>query len=529
MAIVGAVLLALFLSSLDQTVVGTALPRIVTDLHGSDQYSWVVTVYLLTSTITVPIYGKLSDVYGRRPLLMIGIVLFLVGSALSGLSQSITQLILFRALQGLGAGSLFPISLAVVGDIFDARERGRYQGLFGAVFGLSFLLGPLIGGFFTDHVSWHWIFYVNLPIGIAALLVIWTVLPNTRRAEGTRARDFDYLGTTVFTLGVVPLLLGLSNKGTAAADGSLPDWGSFQVGGLLLIGVALLALFVVVELRAKQPIVALGLFRDRTYTASIVATLAIAVGMFAGIIYLPRYYQVVREVSATQSGYETWPLLLGLIGGSVLTGRLISRTGRYRNLVVGSALVLLVGMALMTRIQADTGTLVLWAFMLLVGLGVGPGMSGYTTIVQNVVPPRLMGTATSSLTFFRQVGGSIGLAIAGTVFNQQFAAQLPGSLVAAGVPHDVATRIANSGGRGALTGVGTALHGPSGLAAGVHNAFAAATADIFWVGIVASVVALVAVLFVREVPLRRRSDPVDVDGLAAEPVVAAGMAAEPAA
>jgi len=505
LVVLGAVLMALFLSSLDQTVVGTALPRIVTDLHGSDQYAWVVTVYLLTSTITVPVYGKLSDAYGRKPLLMIGIALFLLGSALSGLSQTIGELIAFRAVQGLGAGALFPISLAIIGDLFDARERGRYQGLFGAVFGLSFLLGPFIGGFLTDKVSWHWIFYVNLPIGIAALFVISTVLHNTRRPE-TRARDFDYLGTAVFTAGMVPLLLGLSNKGNTGPDGTLPGWGSFEVGGLLLIGAALLALFVVIESRARQPIVPLGLFRQRTFSASIAVTLMVAIGMFAAIIYLPRFYQVVRGDSATQSGYETWPLLLGLIGGSVLTGRLISRTGRYRWIIVTSAALLLGGMLLMTNLTATTGDWTLWGMMAVVGLGIGPGMSGYTTIVQNVVPPRLMGAATGTLTFFRQVGGSIGLAIAGTVFNSQFAAQLPVKLVAAGVPQSVADRIANSPSRGSLTGVGAAT-GSRAVVAGVHNAFAAATAEMFWIGVITGVLALVAVLFVKEVPLRRRGDP----------------------
>ncbi len=502
LTVLGAVLLALFLGSLDQTVVGTALPRIVTDLHGSDQYAWVVTVYLLTSTISVPIYGKLSDAYGRKPLLMAGIVLFLIGSALSGLSQSIDQLIAFRAVQGLGAGALFPISLAIVGDLFDARERGRYQGLFGAVFGISFLLGPLVGGLLTDHVSWHWIFYVNVPIGVVALFVIWTVLPNVRRPE-TRARDFDYLGTVVFTAGVVPLLLGLSNKGTTAADGSLPAWTSFEVGGLLLVGIALLALFVFVETRAKQPIVPLELFRERTFSASIGVTLMIAIGMFAAIIYLPRFYQVVRGDSATASGYETWPLLLGLIGGSVVAGRLISRTGRYKFIIVGSAAALLAGMLLMTRLTATTGDWALWGMMLVVGIGIGPGMSGYTTIVQNVVAPRLMGTATGALTFFRQVGGSIGLALAGTVFNQQFASQLPVQLVQAGVPQSVAQRIADSPTRGSLTGVGAAT-GSSAVVSGVHNAFVAATAAMFWIGVVTAAIALVGVFFVREVPLRRR-------------------------
>jgi len=504
LVILGAVLLGLLLASLDQTVVGTALPRIVTDLHGSDQYAWVVTVYLLTSTITVPIYGKLSDVYGRKPMLLIGISLFLVGSALSGLSQTILQLIVFRAIQGLGAGALFPIALAIVGDLFDARERGRYQGLFGAVFGISFLVGPFVGGFLTDHASWHWIFYVNIPVGIFALFVISTVLPNTRRPEA-RARDFDYVGTAVFTAGVVPLLLGLSNKGTTGADGSLPAWGSFEVGGLLLIGVVLLIAFVFVERRARQPIVPLDLFRDRIFSASVGTTLMIAISMFAAIIYLPRYYQVVRGDSATHAGYETWPLLLGLIGGSVVAGRLISRTGRYRWIVRASAVSLFVGMLLMTHLTATTNNFALWAMMLVVGLGVGPSMSGYTTIVQNAVAPRVMGVATGALTFFRQVGGSIGLALAGTVFNQQFAEQLPKQLVSAGVPQSVADGIANNPNRGALTGVGVAS-GPSSVVTGVHNAFAAATADLFWVGVVTAAIACVLVLFVREIPLRRRGD-----------------------
>ena len=520
-AVVIAVLFALFLASLDQTIVGPALPRIVTDLHGNDTYSWVVTVYLLTSTIAVPVYGKLSDVYGRRPLLLTGISIFLVGSALSGLSQTIGELIAFRALQGLGAGSLFPISLAIIGDIFSARERGRYQGLFGGVFGISFLIGPLLGGVLTDSVSWHWIFYVNLPIGLAALVVIAAVLPNVRRA-GTRVRDLDFLGVAAFAGTVIPLLLALNNKGTTRSDGSLPDWLSPDVGGLLLLAAVVGVLFVLVESRAREPIVPLGLFRDRTFTAAILATMAIAFSIFSATIYLPRYYQVVRGVSATASGYETWPLLLGLIGGSIISGRLISKTGRYRRLIRGAAVLMLIGMLLLTRLRVDTNNALLWAFMLIAGIGVGPGQSAYTTVVQNVVPQYMLGAATSTLTFFRQVGASVGLAIAGTVFNQRFAAYLPGSLEGAGVPDPLAQGIAGSGARTDLTGVGNlaATLPPSqrGLGPvivdGVHNAFALATADIFWVSSGGAALGIVAVLMIREVPFR--SGPRDISESVAE-------------
>jgi EmrB/QacA subfamily drug resistance transporter len=300
-AVLCATVLGLFLSSLDQTIVGTALPRIVTDLHGDALYTWVVTAYLLTSTITAPIYGRLSDVYGRKPLLLTGIGLFLLGSALSGLSQSMAELIAFRGLQGLGAGALFPISLAVIGDLYSPRERGRYQGLLGAVFAVSFIAGPFLGGFLTDHVSWHWVFYVNLPIGIAALAVIATVLPAIGRTAGS-ARDIDHLGIALFTAGVVPLLIGLSNRGIADTSGRLPGWLSPEVGGLLLAGVALLVAFLVVEAHAREPIIPLDLFRDRSYAASQAAVFLTAVAMFIAVIFLPRYYQAVRGVSATRPG-----------------------------------------------------------------------------------------------------------------------------------------------------------------------------------------------------------------------------------
>ena len=511
MAVLGATLLGLFLASLDQTIVGTALPRIVTDLHGDSLYTWVVTVYLLTSTITGPIYGRLSDAYGRKPLLMAGISLFLVGSALSGLSQNMTELIAFRALQGLGAGALFPISLAVIGDLFSPRERGRYQGVFGAVFGISFIAGPFLGGFLTDHVSWHWVFYVNLPIGIAALAIIAAVLPSIRRASGSW-RDIDFLGIGLFSAGVVPLLIGLSNKGQPDSAGALPGWLSPGVGGLILVGAIVLAGFVLAEARAREPIMPLDLFRNRTYSASQAAVFLIAVAMFTAVIFLPRYYQAVRGVSATASGYEIWPLLLGLIGGSIAGGILISKVGRYRSMLIGSAVLLVAGAALMTRLGATTGSPVLWAWMLVVGLGVGPSLSGFTVVVQNCVTPERIGVATSTLTFFRQVGGSVGLAAAGTLFSSTFANRLSGAITAQGVPASAAAHL--TGNQGSLTAVGdisgqiSAALPPAQhdlvarIVTGIHDAFAASVAQIFWLSLAASALALVAIVVLRDVPLR---------------------------
>src|SRR5215475_8491408 len=453
-AVLGAVLLVLFLSSLDQTIVGTALPRIVTELHGDNLYTWVVTSYLLTSTVMVPVYGKLSDVYGRRPMLLIGVTIFLIGSALLGLSQSMGQLIVFRGVQGLGAGALFPISLAIIGDLFSPRERGRYQGLFGAVFGLSFILGPFIGGFLTDNVSWHWVFYVNLPVGIVALAVVAFVMPNLGTTTAS-ARDLDYLGIALLTAALVPLLIGLTDKGQNAPDGRPYAWLSPQVGGLILVAVVLLAVFIFVDSRAKEPVIPLDLFKDRTTAAILSAVFFFGFGMFTAIIYLPRFYQSVRGVSATQSGYEIWPLLVGLIGASMVGGLIITRTGKYKKMMLASIVVLVVGAYLMTSLQPDASSVVIWAWMLLLGVGIGPSMAGYTTVMQSAVPMSRLGVATSTLTLLRQIGGSVSLAIAGTLNNAASTGKLPERLSANGVPREVADPIVNAASSGSLGAVGS--------------------------------------------------------------------------
>ncbi len=509
--ILGAVLLGLLLGALDQTIVGTALPRIVTELGGQSVYVWTFTIYLLTSTITVPFYGKLSDLYGRKPLLMIGITIFLVGSALSGLSQDIYQLIAFRGLQGIGAGALFPISLAVIGDLYSPAERGKYQGLFGAVFGLSAIVGPLAGGWITEHLSWHWIFYINLPVGLIALFIIWRLLPTVRRAGASR--NLDYLGAAVFTVAISALLIGLTNA-------QFGEWTELHVGGLVALGLVLFGAFLLVESRAKEPIVPLDLWRNRTYASSIVATFLISFGFFGAVVFLPQWFQFVKGVTPTESGLQTLALLAGVIISSIAAGQLVSRTGRYKLIVLTGLATMSVGLFLMSNLKVDTELPLLWVWMFVAGLGIGPTLSVFTIIIQNAVPFEKLGVATSNLTFFRQVGGSVGLALLGTVLGQRLTQELPGRLTEAGVPAVFADGFAGAaGGSEQLVVVGKDL-GATILAAvpastrafveplipnivqGIHQAFTTALTSTFLIGVVTTVAAFVAALAMRELPLR---------------------------
>jgi EmrB/QacA subfamily drug resistance transporter len=510
--ILGAVMLALFLGALDQTIVGTALPRIVTDLGGNEYYTWVVTIYLLTSTITVPFYGKLSDLYGRKPMLMIGVTIFLVGSALSGLSQNMAMLILFRGVQGVGAGALFPIALAVIGDLFTPAERGRYQGLFGAVFGISFIIGPALGGLLTDNISWHWIFYVNLPVGIASLIVLARLLPTVKRADATR--NLDLLGAGVFTVAITALLVGLTNKQSG-------DWSEPAVGGLILVAAVLSAVFVAVEARAKEPIIPLGMFRNRTYTASLLSTFLVSFGFFGAIIFLPRWFQFVNGSSATESGYQIFPLLIGLIGSSIISGILVSRTGKYKVIILSGLGLMTVGLVLMTQLRADTPLPMLWLWMFISGAGIGPTLSVFTIVVQNAVPFKQLGVATSNLTFFRQIGGSIGLAITGTIFGTRLLEEIPGQLKAAGVPQQAVDQFAGAGTSALdnLVGVSNDMSAQilalvpaqfqeaikpliPAIVNGIHQAFSIACSAAFQIGVVTTIAAFVVALALKEIPLR---------------------------
>jgi EmrB/QacA subfamily drug resistance transporter len=508
--ILGAILLALFLFALDQTVVGTALPVIVTDLHGDTLYTWSVTVYLLTATISGPIYGKLSDLFGRRPIFIWAVSLFLVSSVFAGLSQEMWQFILFRGLQGLGGGAVFPVALAVVADLYTPAERGKYLGLFGAMFGLSSLLGPGIGGLITDNFGWHWIFFVNVPLALISLVVLWRLLPPIRRPDA--ARHIDYLGAAVFTAAIAPFLIGLTNKQSPGAQ-----WTDPAVGGLMLLGLAIGVLFVWIESRVPEPIVRLDLFRIPSFTISVAAMFLAAFGFFGAVIFLPRYFQVVAGASATESGYNLLPILAALIISATASGQIVARTHHYKALIFVSMILLAGGLFLLTNLRADTDRPVLWLWMIVTGLGIGPSFAVFTLIVQNTVRPAVIGVATASLTFFQQIGGTIGLTIAATVLADKLAEDLPPRLASKGVPAEFLTQF-RPGGQLDLTGTGDLgarilnsvpeAFRPQvqplipGIVQGIHESFSIAIASTFWVSIAAAIVGAIIVLFLREQPMR---------------------------
>ena len=523
--ILGAILLALFLFALDQTVVGTALPVIVTDLHGNDLYVWVVTIYLLTSTISGPIYGKLSDLFGRRPIIIFAVSLFLIASVLAGLSQSMEQLILFRGLQGLGGGAIFPVALAVVADLYTPSERGKYLGLFGAVFGVSFLIGPAIGGLITDTVGWHWIFFVNVPIGLISLVIISRLLPAIKRPDA--GRNIDYPGAAVFAVAISLILIGLTNKGTG-------EWTDPAVGGLILAGLLITAVFIWIESRAADPIVPLGLFRIRNFSVSVTAMFFAAFGFFGAVIFLPRWLQTVGGASATISGYNLLPLVGGLIVSATMSGQIVARTGKYKILMLVSLVMLAVGLVLMTNLTAETPRPVLWFWMVIAGLGIGPSFAVFTLVVQNSVNAARIGVATASLTFFQQIGGTIGLTLAGSLLATRLVSEIPKQLVAAGVPQQVVDGFAGGGGVD-LTGTGDlgqrilASVPPAqqpqiaplipAIVHAIYEAFSIAIAATFWVGVVGAVIAVIAVAFMREEPMRTTFDFTETAD-SGEPVIA---------
>jgi len=467
LAIYSGLMTALFLAALDQTIVATALPRVVGDLGGLSQYSWVFTAYMLASTVTVPLYGKLGDLYGRRPLFMVAISIFLVGSALCGVAQGMTQLVVFRFIQGLGAGGLIPLAMATVGVIVPPRDRGRYQGLIGATFAMASIAGPAVGGLIVDNTTWRWIFYINLPVGALALLVISLTMPRRRER---REHSIDWLGAGLLSAGTAALLLGL------VWGGREYPWGSPQVVGALAFSAVLLAAFGLVERRVREPILPFDVLRNPIVASSVVCVSLVGMAMFGTISYVPLFVQGVIGTSATSSGVVLTPLMLAAVTTSIITGQFVSRTGRYRQNAVLGPIVLAFGMFLLSRMDTQTTTAEAARNMVVAGIGIGSMMQVFVLSVQNVVNRTAMGSATALTHFSRSIGATLGVAVMGLIVNQ-------------GLPEGVGT------------GEGVAVHrlppaAREALADALHPAFVAAT-------FVAVLVWIVAVIGVKEVPLRR--------------------------
>jgi EmrB/QacA subfamily drug resistance transporter len=413
--IFGALLLVLFVAALDQTIVSTALPTIVGDLGGLQHLSWVVTSYLLASTVVGPLYGKLGDLYGRKRILQFALVLFLVGSALCGLAQSMPQLIAFRAIQGLGGGGLLVVAMAVVGDLVAPRDRGRYQGLFGGVFGIAVVAGPLLGGFFVDNLSWRWIFYINLPLGLVALAVISTAF---RSRQVTTRHRIDWLGTIVLAAGLSGVILYTSLGGTSYA------WDAPGMLAAIVAGVALLTLFPLIEARAEEPILPPELFRNMTFRTTSAIGFGVGFALFGSVTFVPLYLQIVKGRTATDSGLLMTPMMLGVLITSTASGFLISRYGRYRAFPIVGTAIAAVGLYLLSTLEVATSTEVAAGYMLLLGLGLGLVMQVLVLAAQNAVDYRLLGVATSGSTLFRQVGGSIGVSVFGAIFANRLGHEL---------------------------------------------------------------------------------------------------------
>ena len=481
-AIFCSLMLGMLLAALDQTIVSTALPRITGDLGGLQHISWVISAYLLTATVAMPLYGKLGDLFGRKLFFQIAIVVFLIGSVLAGTSQTFGQLIAFRALQGLGAGGLLVLAMTIIGETVSPRERGRYQGYFGAMFGLSSVMGPLIGGFITDNLSWRWVFYVNVPLGIVALVLVAAVLPKGSRHERP---VIDWLGAALLTATVTLIVLITTWGGVEYA------WGSGVILGLTAVAVLLFVVLIAVERRAPEPMLPVRLFRIPTFSVSTLVSFIVGVAMFGSIGFLPLYMQAVTGASATASGLALFPMMGGVVISSVIAGRIITKTGKYKAWPVSGTLIASLGIVLLSTIGADTSRLTVSAFMFVLGIGIGMVMQIMVLSAQNAVPLSFIGTATGTINFCREIGGCIGIAAFGAVFTSGLHARLGSFGKSTGLSLEIIKKL------------------PRQEQVKVVSAIADSIAHVFVFAIPVMLTAFAVSWLLKEIPLRHSTTPVE--------------------
>lgn len=490
MVVIVALMLAMLLAALDQTIVATALPRIATELHGLNKLAWVATAYLLTSAISTPLYGKISDQFGRKKIFMFAIVLFLIGSALCGQSRNMDQLVAFRALQGLGAGGLMSLSMTIVGDVVSPRQRGKYLAYFGAVFAVSSVAGPLLGGFFTDSLSWRWVFYVNLPLGAIALAAITTRLHLPVKKSDKR---IDYFGAALLAATVVPIILG------TVWGGITYPWGSPTIIGLFVGGVVAAVAFALWERRAPEAILPTKLFKNDIFSVSVVLSLLSGVALFAAILFIPEYQQIVRGYSAVKSGLLLLPLVAGMLSALIVSGKLITKSGHYRIFPIIGTLVTMLGVWLFSHLTLHTSQLELSVWMVILGAGVGSFLQVMTLAVQNAVPRDELGIATASATFFRSMGSALGGAIFGAILTNRLEYHLKQLL-----PHASLAGSASSLSSSVETGATPTFINklPPSISHDIYQAFVLSFHDMFLIAIPVLALAFIAALFLRETPLR---------------------------